>query len=311
MQPPERGARPGAGRGAGRGRDNFADALLCRGTYQEKPAAALTPGLEVCGGCSRPARPSPDRAGPAGDRPARAAPRRPGRAGVGRARPTCSPAPDDLDDESAAALPVTYQTGWFGLHRRARLRPGETVLVHAGAGGVGTAAIQLAVARGAGSSPRPAARPRSSCVRALGADIAVDYRARLRGGDQRGDRTGAAPTSSTTRSAATPSTGRRSASRSRAGSSSSASPAGGSPDARPTTCWSRTTAILGLHWGLYQSKDPQLIRHCHAQLSSGSSPRAPSGRWSASGSGWTRCPPGCSGSPTAARWAGLSSSLEP
>jgi NADPH2:quinone reductase len=48
-----------------------------------------------------------------------------------------------LDDAEASALHIAYQTGWFGLHRRARLQPGETLLVHAAAGGVGSAAVQL------------------------------------------------------------------------------------------------------------------------------------------------------------------------
>lgn len=45
------------------------------------------------------------------------------------------PAPGALDDAEAAALHIGYQTGWFGLHRRARIQPGETLLVHAAAGG--------------------------------------------------------------------------------------------------------------------------------------------------------------------------------
>ena len=47
------------------------------------------------------------------------------------------------------AFIIAYQTGWFGLHRRAHLQPGETLLVHAAAGGVGSAAVQLGKAAGA------------------------------------------------------------------------------------------------------------------------------------------------------------------
>jgi NADPH2:quinone reductase len=57
--------------------------------------------------------------------------------------------PPSLPFDDAAALTLTYQTGWFALHRRARLQPGEWLLVHAGAGGVGSAAIQLGKAAGA------------------------------------------------------------------------------------------------------------------------------------------------------------------
>ena len=60
-----------------------------------------------------------------------------------------SPMPPRMSFEEAAGFALTYQTGWFGLHRRANLQPGETLLVHAGAGGVGTAAIQLGKAAGA------------------------------------------------------------------------------------------------------------------------------------------------------------------
>ena len=49
---------------------------------------------------------------------------------------TTFPAPETLDDAQAAALYIGYQTGWFGLHRRAALQRGETLLVHAAAGEV-------------------------------------------------------------------------------------------------------------------------------------------------------------------------------
>src|SRR5690606_29514239 len=59
------------------------------------------------------------------------------------------PAPASPAAASAAALTIAYQTAWFGLHRRAGLRSGETLLVQAAAGGVGTAACQLGAAAGA------------------------------------------------------------------------------------------------------------------------------------------------------------------
>ena len=75
------------------------------------------------------------------------------------------PIPDSLDDAAAAALHVTYQTGHVALHRRARLQPGETLLVHAGAGGVGSAAIQLGLRRRAPGWSRPrAGRRRCRCA---------------------------------------------------------------------------------------------------------------------------------------------------
>src|SRR5919112_1206923 len=59
------------------------------------------------------------------------------------------PVPDGMTDEKAASLYLTYQTGYVGLHRRANIRAGDWLLVHAGAGGVGTAATQLGKAAGA------------------------------------------------------------------------------------------------------------------------------------------------------------------
>jgi NADPH2:quinone reductase len=57
--------------------------------------------------------------------------------------------PEGMTFEQAAAMPVNYQTSYFGLIWRGQLQPGETVLVHGAAGGVGTAAVQIARAAGA------------------------------------------------------------------------------------------------------------------------------------------------------------------
>jgi myxalamid-type polyketide synthase MxaB len=59
------------------------------------------------------------------------------------------PKPANLDFAHAAAMPIAYLTAYYGLHRLAKIRPGERVLIHAAAGGVGQAAIQLAHAAGA------------------------------------------------------------------------------------------------------------------------------------------------------------------
>jgi NADPH2:quinone reductase len=80
-----------------------------------------------------------------------------------------------MPDEQAASLFLTYQTGHVGLHRRARLQPGEVVLVHAGAGGVGSAAIQLAKAAGATVIATSGGPEKVAVCRQLGADHAIDY----------------------------------------------------------------------------------------------------------------------------------------
>jgi NADPH2:quinone reductase len=88
----------------------------------------------------------------------------------------CLPVPTGLTDIEAASLPETFFTVWSNVFDRAGLRPGESILVQGGSGGIGVAAIQLASALGsrvfatAGSEEKCAA-----CVR-LGASRAINYR---------------------------------------------------------------------------------------------------------------------------------------
>jgi NADPH:quinone reductase-like Zn-dependent oxidoreductase len=85
------------------------------------------------------------------------------------------PLPDELSFEQGAAIPVNYSTAWAGLHGYGSLRPGERVLIHAAAGGVGIAAIQLAKA--AGAEVHGTASPgKHQRIVELGADRAIDYR---------------------------------------------------------------------------------------------------------------------------------------
>ena len=85
--------------------------------------------------------------------------------------------PDGVDTVSAAALPLACITAWEGLLQRARIEPGESVLVHAGAGGTGHIAVQLASLRGCRVATTISSREKASLVRELGAELAVDYRA--------------------------------------------------------------------------------------------------------------------------------------
>jgi NADPH2:quinone reductase len=78
--------------------------------------------------------------------------------------------------EEAAGFTLTYQTGWFGLHRRANLQASETLLVHAGAGGVGSAAIQLGKAAGATVIATAGSDEKVEVCRSLGADHAINYK---------------------------------------------------------------------------------------------------------------------------------------
>ena len=84
--------------------------------------------------------------------------------------------PVTLTHIEAASVTISALTAWQGLFERAKLRPGEHVLVHGGAGGVGLFAIQLA--RFAGAQVTTTASSRNSeFVRQLGAERAIDYRA--------------------------------------------------------------------------------------------------------------------------------------
>jgi NADPH:quinone reductase len=82
--------------------------------------------------------------------------------------------PDSVDLSDAAAIPEVFITAWDALVLQGGLRPGDMALVHAGASGVGTAAIQLARSAGAQVAITASAGKLDGC-RDLGADLAVDY----------------------------------------------------------------------------------------------------------------------------------------
>ena len=88
----------------------------------------------------------------------------------------CLPAPEPLTLEEAAALPEAFFTVWLNVFERARLREGETLLVHGGASGVGTTAILLARAFGARVLVTAGSERKCAACRDLGADEAFNYR---------------------------------------------------------------------------------------------------------------------------------------
>ncbi|MEM9918390.1 MAG: NAD(P)H-quinone oxidoreductase [Bacteroidota bacterium] len=85
------------------------------------------------------------------------------------------PVPDGLDMEAAAAIPEVFLTAFQALYWLAGLQKGETVLIHAGASGVGTAAIQLARKIGAEVFATASAAKHATCLN-LGASVAIDYK---------------------------------------------------------------------------------------------------------------------------------------
>jgi NADPH2:quinone reductase len=124
---------------------SFADLLQTTGAYQLKVPLPFTPGMDAAG-VVRSAR--PDLGLAAGQRVAVLMPYGCWREVISAPPERLLALPDDLSFEAAAALPLHYLTGLFALVRRGRAQPGETVLVHGAAGGVGTAAVQLGRALG-------------------------------------------------------------------------------------------------------------------------------------------------------------------
>ena len=90
--------------------------------------------------------------------------------------PQCLPPPKGFDMLRAAALPENYFTVWHNLFERGQLKPGESALIHGGASGIGTTAIQLAKAFGATVVTTVRNAEKAAAVTKLGADHAVLYK---------------------------------------------------------------------------------------------------------------------------------------
>ena len=152
---------------------NFFDILLVQGKYQMKPAFPFTPGAEVAGvvrelgpGVSGVAKGERVFAGLALGAFAE-------RVAVPVA--ALHPMPAAMSFPEAAAFPVVYPTSYAALVQRANLRKGETLLVHAAAGGVGVAAVQIGKALGARVIATAGGADKLEVARRAGADVAIDY----------------------------------------------------------------------------------------------------------------------------------------
>jgi putative PIG3 family NAD(P)H quinone oxidoreductase len=88
----------------------------------------------------------------------------------------CLPYPDRLSALEAASLPENYFTVWNNLFDRVHLKPGETVLIHGGSGGIGLSAIQLAHAIGATTITTVGSDDKAAFCKTMGADHAINYR---------------------------------------------------------------------------------------------------------------------------------------
>jgi NADPH2:quinone reductase len=245
---------------------NFPDVLMCRGLYQVKPDLPFTPGFELCGEVVEIGENV--RGVAVGDRVIGATTLPYG--GFGEYAlmdaATTFAAPDALDDAEAGALYIGYQTGWFGLRRRAGLRAGECLLVHAAAGGTGSAAIQLGKAAGARVIGVVGGQQKAEVARALGADVVVDRHEQDfvevvksetggRGADVVYDQVGGETYQRSTKCIAFE------------GRILVVGFAGGQiQSAALNHALLKNYSIVGLHWGLYQRRDPEAVARCHEEL---------------------------------------------
>jgi NADPH2:quinone reductase len=245
---------------------NFPDVLLCRGQYQIRLAPPFVPGVELCGEVAGVGE------GVAADLNGTRVVGNPVLPHGALAEYTLMtaaelyPAPECLDDAEAAALHIAYQTAWFALHRRARLAAGETVLVHAAAGGVGSAAVQLAKAAGARVIGVVGGAAKAGIARDLGADVVIDRTGQDfvqavkehtggRGADVVFDPVGGEAYAGSARCVAFE------------GRIVVVGFAGGTiPSPALNHALVKNYAILGLHWGLYKQHDPASVHECHATL---------------------------------------------
>lgn len=154
---------------------NYPDGLMVQGRYQVKPPLPFVPGMELAGVVD--AVGAGVEAFVAGDT-VMAVP------GLGAFAGRCVlpieqvlPRPASLPPDLAAASLLTFGTTLHALEDRARLRPGETLLVLGAAGGVGTAAVQLGKILGARVIAAASSPERLDLCRRLGADLTVDYSA--------------------------------------------------------------------------------------------------------------------------------------
>jgi len=245
---------------------NFPDVLMCRGIYQVRPDLPFTLGLELCGEVIE-ACPTDDRFA-VGDRI------------MGMAKPpsgsfadeaimlstSAFAVPPELTTEEAAGFTVAYQTAWTALHRRAGIRRGETLLVTAAAGGVGSAAVQLGRAAGARVIAVVGGQAKVTAAEALGAHVVIDRHTddvveRIKeatgggGVDVVVDPVGGAAYAWATKCIAFE------------GRIVVVGFAGGDiQEARLNHALIKNYSILGLHWGMYTTAAPAVVREATRSL---------------------------------------------
>ncbi|WP_085992282.1 NADPH:quinone oxidoreductase family protein [Oceanobacillus senegalensis] len=154
---------------------NFFDILQCRGEYQEKPELPFTPGAEVSGVITEVGWNANFRKG----QRVLATPLLPNGGYAEEVvvdEKNVYRIPETMSSDDAAAIYITYQSALYGLKYRGTIQSGETVLVHAASGGIGSAAVQLAKAFGATVIATAGSKDKLQKCTEIGADFTINYR---------------------------------------------------------------------------------------------------------------------------------------
>lgn len=243
---------------------NFFDVLITQGKYQVRPPLPFTPGAEVSGVVRA-----------VGEGVGHVAPG--ARVGAlldygGYASSVVAPAarvfpiPDAMTFDDAASLGIVYQTSHVALHHRAKLQQGETLLVHAAAGGVGLAAVQIGVAIGARVIGTAGTQEKLDLILEHGASDAINYRSedwltRVKeltngqGADVIYDPVGGDTFDLSTKCIAFE------------GRILVIGFAGGRiPEMSMNRVLLKNISLVGVHWGLYTQKNPALLAHTQQEL---------------------------------------------
>jgi len=242
---------------------NFADLLAIAGTYQVKPPLPFSPGLEAAGVVSAAGSRSRWKLG---DRVVVSAACGAHAERIAIPDVAALAIPDGMSDADAAALEVIYQTAYFALTVRTQVAAGEVLLVHGGAGGIGTAAIQLGKTLGMSVIATAGTADKLNVCRDAGADHVVNYRTddfvdavkditRGRGADVIYDPVGGDVFDQSTKCIAFG--GRLLV----IGFAS-----GRIPELRLNRLMVKNFSVIGLYWGAYQQHAPQLIAAAHDEL---------------------------------------------
>ena len=244
---------------------NFFDILITQGKYQVRPELPFAPGAEVAGVVTEVGKDVNQFS--RGDRVSALLTYGGYASTLAAPADRVFPIPSAMSFEDAAAVGLVYQTSYVALVHRANLRADETLLVHAAAGGVGLAAVQIGAALGARVIGTAGTKEKLALVAENGADFVVNYRegdwvSRVneltdgRGADVIYDPVGGDTFDASTKCIAFE--GRILI----VGFAS-----GRIPTAAMNRVLLKNFSLVGIHWGLYFDEDPEVLHESQVALS--------------------------------------------